>query len=292
MKLVKQWILLLGIVLVLAACAIKPKTKINAYEVYNPGEQAIFPVSSTIFYNQYESMLIDAQFSAKDAQNVVELIQKSGKPLTLVYISHSDPDFYFGLETILKAYPNANVVATPETVERIKNTATDKIIYWRSVLGKKEVPSRIIIPNALTNNEIHFGKDTFEIKGNDSNRTYLWLPPHKIIVGGSLLSNNMHVWTADAKTAQQRLSWVNTIIDMQNLQPEIVLPGHYLGEEPKSIESLEFTRQYLKAFDYVLRHNNSSNKVIDKMKKLYPNLGGAINLNMSTKIILGKKAFK
>lgn len=292
MKLIKKWILLFGMVLALVACANKPKTKINAYEVYNPGERAIFPVTSTIFYTQFESMLIDAQFSAKDAQNVVELIKKSGKPLTLIYISHSDPDFYFGLETILKAYPKAYVVATPATIERIKKTATDKIIYWRSVLGKNEVPSKIIIPNALTNNEIHFGKDTFQIKGSDPNRTYLWFPSPKIIVGGSLLSNNMHVWTADAKTAKQRLSWENTIIDMFNLQPDIVLPGHYLGQEPKSLESLEFTHEYLKAFDHALLNTNSSRKVIDRMKKLYPHLGGEINLDMSTKIILGKKAFK
>ena len=63
---------------------------------YNPGEEAIFAVSSTLVQGKKEAVLIDAQFSAADARKVVEMIRKSGKKLTTIYISHSDPDYYFG----------------------------------------------------------------------------------------------------------------------------------------------------------------------------------------------------
>lgn len=290
MALLKRLVFLCSIVLMLAACTTQQAGKISAFSVYNPNNNAIFPVTSTIFYNQYEAMLVDAQFTVQDAQHIVEQIQKSGKPLTLIYISHSDPDFYFGLDTILNAYPNARVVATQATVDRIKQTSTDKLKYWRSQLGK-QAPTKIVVPNILANDVVYFGDEVFEIKGHDASHTYLWLPSMKMIVGGALLSNNMYVWTADAKTPQARLNWDSTIVDMLNLQPQVAIPGHYLGPQPQGIEAIDFTHQYLKTFDYILLSRSSVNDVISSMKKLYPDLGGEINLDMSTKITLGEMKF-
>ena len=44
-------------------------------EVYNPGEKAIFAVSSELLVGQREAMLIDAQFSRADAEQLVKRIQ-------------------------------------------------------------------------------------------------------------------------------------------------------------------------------------------------------------------------
>lgn len=51
-----------------------------------------------------EAILIDAQFDVKNGQALVDMIKQSGKQLTTVYISVGDPDFYFGLEPIMKAF--------------------------------------------------------------------------------------------------------------------------------------------------------------------------------------------
>lgn len=74
-------------------------------EVYNPGEKAIFAVSSELLVGQREAMLIDAQFSRADAEQLVKRIQASGKTLSTIYISHGDPDFYFGLDVLKAAFP-------------------------------------------------------------------------------------------------------------------------------------------------------------------------------------------
>ena len=73
-------------------------------EVYNPGEHAVFPVSSSLITGEREAILVDAQFSTREAQALVERIQASGKTLTTIFISHGDPDFYFGLDTLTRAY--------------------------------------------------------------------------------------------------------------------------------------------------------------------------------------------
>lgn len=76
-------------------------------DIYNPGDASVFPVSSEIIYGDKDAVLIDAQFQKNDAQALVDKIKASGKNLTYIYISHSDPDFYFGLDVITEAFPNA-----------------------------------------------------------------------------------------------------------------------------------------------------------------------------------------
>lgn len=92
-------------------------------EVYNPGEKAIFAVSSELLVGQREAMLIDAQFSRADAEQLVKRIQASGKTLSTIYISHGDPDFYFGLDVLKAAFPEAKILATAQTVAHIQATS-------------------------------------------------------------------------------------------------------------------------------------------------------------------------
>ena len=49
-------------------------------EVYNPGEKAIFAVSSELLVGQREAMLIDAQFSRADAEQLVKRIGQRQDP--------------------------------------------------------------------------------------------------------------------------------------------------------------------------------------------------------------------
>ena len=88
-------------------------------DVYNPGDKAIFPVTSVLVSGEKEAILVDAQFGKSQAEQVVEKIRASGKQLTTIYISHGDPDYYFGLDTLTAAFPKAKVLASQPTVDHI-----------------------------------------------------------------------------------------------------------------------------------------------------------------------------
>ena len=115
-----------------AAAAPAPLT----LDVYNPGEAAIFPVSSVLVSGDKDAILVDAQFGKAQAQQVVDKIRASGKHLTTIYISHGDPDYYFGLETLTQAFPDAKVVASAPTVAHINETKDAKLAFW----GPKMAP--------------------------------------------------------------------------------------------------------------------------------------------------------
>jgi glyoxylase-like metal-dependent hydrolase (beta-lactamase superfamily II) len=76
-------------------------------QTYNPQEKGIFAVNSTLVSGPHEAVLFDAQFSVKDGEKLVDMIRKSGKKLSRIVITSGDPDFYFGLEPLVKAFPDA-----------------------------------------------------------------------------------------------------------------------------------------------------------------------------------------
>ena len=117
-------------------------------QTFHPGPQAMFSVSSVLIEGRHDAILVDAQFGASDARKLVELIRASGKQLTTIYISHGDPDYYFGLATLQDAFPQARIVATAQTVAHIQQTQAGKLAYWGPKMGA-DVPARIVVPQVL-----------------------------------------------------------------------------------------------------------------------------------------------
>jgi len=74
-----------------------------------------------------EALLIDGGFTYPDGRALAEAIKATGKTLTTVYISQSDPDYYFSLKPVREAFPGANVVAASETLAAIKANVEKKL---------------------------------------------------------------------------------------------------------------------------------------------------------------------
>ena len=68
-------------------------------ETYVP-ENGIFPIASTLIYGEKEAVLINGQFQASKARELAERIKATGRKLTTIFVSHSDPDYYFALDTL------------------------------------------------------------------------------------------------------------------------------------------------------------------------------------------------
>jgi len=259
-------------------------------EVYNPGEKGIFPVSSAIITGAHEAILIDAQFQRSDAQTLVQKLQASGKTLTTVYISHSDPDYYFGLDVIHAAFPKAKIVATPQTVAAIQASMQGKLAYWGPIL-KDNAPKALVLPDVLPADHLTLEGRTIEIQGlNGPNpaRTYLWIPSIKTVAGGVVVFNGDHVWVADTQTRESRLGWLQTLDNISALKPTTVVPGHFTGAMPKGLEAVRFTADYLKTFEAQAAKANTSVEVVKAMKAAYPTLAGDASLELSAKVIKGE----
>lgn len=256
-------------------------------EVYNPGEKSIFPVSSEIISGKTEVALIDAQFQRNDAEALVKKIKQSGKKLTTIYISQADPDFYFGLDVITKAFPQAKVIATPQTIEEIKATKEGKMAYWGPIL-KENAPTQVIVPQELQGKSFTVDGQEISVEGLDGpspEKTFVWIPSLKAVVGGVAVSGNIHLWVADTQTPESRQNWLTTLEKIKVLKPVTVVPGHYLDNAPQTLESVTFTQNYLTTLNAEIPKSKDSAELITAMKKHYSDLKDESSLELSAKVL-------
>ncbi|GJI94521.1 MBL fold metallo-hydrolase [Duganella caerulea] len=259
-------------------------------DVFNPGEAAIFPVASVIVSGAKDAVLIDAQFSRGEALKLVEQIRATGKHLTTVYVSHSDPDFYFGLDVIHAAFPDAKIVATPQTIAGIEKKKDAKVAFWGPIL-KDNAPQSIIVPQPLQGDTIKLEGQTLKIeglKGPTPDRSYVWIPSIKAVVGGVVLFNDLHVWTADTQTAESRKQWLATLDGVAALKPATVVPGHFKVGAALTPDSIAYTRDYLVRFEAETAKAANSAALIARMKELYPSAGLNAALDTSAKVAKGE----
>ncbi|MCT8864620.1 MBL fold metallo-hydrolase [Shewanella xiamenensis] len=257
---------------------------------FNPGENSIFAVSSSFISGEHEMMLVDAQFQKNDAQTLVDTIKASGKKLTLVYISHSDPDFYFGLDVIKQNFPEVEIVATQTTVDDIKASMEGKLAYWGPIL-KDNAPSQLVLPKVVTTNRFSIDGEQVLIEGLEDahpKHTFLWVPSAKTITGGVEVFDNTHVWMADTQSVESRKAWLTHLEKMEALSPKEVIPGHYLGDARFDKRAIDFTRDYINAFEKAAKTAKDSADLIAKMLKLYPQIPLDAGLEISAKVIMGE----
>lgn len=257
-------------------------------EVYNPGEKAIFPVSSVLVSGQKDAILVDAQFGKSQAAQLVQKIRASGKHLTTLYISHGDPDYYFGLDTLTTAFPDAKVVAPLPVVEHIRATMQGKLEFWGPKMGADK-PGKIIVPQVLDGQSLTLEGQKLQVIGLDGpqpDRSFVWIPSIRAVIGGVVVAQNIHLWMADTQSPQSHADWLATLQHIERLKPKTLIPGHFLGTP--SPQSVAFTADYIRAFDQEAAKAKDSSALIEAMHTRYPHLGDLGSLELSAKVAKGE----
>jgi hypothetical protein len=258
-------------------------------KVYNASENS-FGVASVIVSGKTDAVLIDAQFTLADAEKVAQEIKTSGKKLTTIFVSHGDPDFYFGLEVFKKYFPEVTAYASPATVEHIKATAQKKLEVWGERLGKN-ITSNVILPQVLKGNTIDLEGQKLEIIGLEEfpNKTFVWIPSIKAAVGGiNVFGTTFHLWMADAQTAEARKSWITVLDKITALHPEIVIPAHANTNSPFDITTVNHTKNYIQFYEEALKTNKTSESLIATLKAKYPTLTFDTALMIGAKVNTGE----
>src|ERR1700746_1750393 len=81
----------------------------------SPDDQ--FWVNSVLIEGEHEVILVDAQLTKTNAKRVLEKIQDTKRPLSIIYITHEHADHFLGLEVFRKAYPGVRVIANSAVVD-------------------------------------------------------------------------------------------------------------------------------------------------------------------------------
>jgi hypothetical protein len=265
------------------------ETKDLKLQVYNASENS-FGVASVIVSGKTDAILIDAQFTLADAEKVAQEIKASGKKLTTIYVSHADPDYYFGLEIFKKHFPDVVAYASPASVEAIKATAQKKLDVWGERLGKA-ITSNVVLPQVLKGNSLDLEGQKLEIMGLEEfpNKTFVWIPSIKAVVGGiNIFGTTFHLWMADAQTPEARKNWIAVLDKISALKPEIVIPAHANSNSPFDIAAVNHTKSYIQFYEEALKTNKTSEALIAALKTKYPALTFETALQIGAKVNTGE----
>ncbi|KAB2788770.1 MBL fold metallo-hydrolase [Brucella anthropi] len=239
-----------------------------------------------------DAILLDGGFTLSDGKAVAEKIKETGKKLTTIYVSQSDPDYYFSLGPIKAAFPDARIIAAPETVDAIKGNIEAKLKVWGPQLkdnGPQKL-SDVVVPEASDVKALELEGNEIEIVPAEgmTNRRYLWVPSLKAVFGGVLITAGEHVWLADTPDLSQREAWIRNLDTIAARNPEVVVPAHMKPGSATDVSAIKFTRDYIAVFDEEAAKAKDSGELIAAMKKRYPDLGGESSLELGAKVIKGE----
>ena len=121
------------------------------------------------------------------------------------------------------------------------------------------------------------------IQGDTDENTMLWIPGQSILVGGDVVFNNMHVYTAETDS-QARLKWLNSLNRIRELKPSLVIPGHSKAGAPLDASSaVDFTESYLLVFEEELKRAKDPDSLINAMKERFPSVDFLLALDRGAK---------
>jgi glyoxylase-like metal-dependent hydrolase (beta-lactamase superfamily II) len=237
----------------------------------SPDDQ--FWANSVIIEGAREVMLVDVQLTKTNAERVLQEIRETKKPLSIIYITHEHADHFLGLEVFKEAYPGVRIIATSAVVDRINKVYQEKIDKWQQILGSAAT-SQVVVIEKFDGSFIKFENSQIEllknIQGDTDENTMLWIPGQRILISGDVVFNNMHVYTAETDT-DARGKWSDSLQRIRELKPSVVIPGHSkVGALLDASTAVDFTGNYLLAFDEELKKAKDPDSLIKAMKERFP----------------------
>ena len=232
-----------------------------------------FWTNSVMIEGVHEVMLVDAQLTKTNAERVLQAIRETHKPLSLIYITHEHADHFLGLEVFRDAYPSVRIIATSAVVARINEVYQEKLDKWKQLLGSSAT-THVVPIEPFDGNMITFESSRIEIlkhiQGDTGENTMLWIPGQRILVGGDVVFNDMHVYTAETDTLA-RGKWLHSLSAIRTLRPLVVIPGHgKSGARLDASTAVDFTETYLRAFEEELKQAKGPEGLIEAMKERFP----------------------
>ncbi|GAB4583673.1 MBL fold metallo-hydrolase [Nocardia sp. IFM 10818] len=246
--------------------------------------------TSVLVTGPQEALVVDAGFTRADGHRIVAEVLDSGKRLTTVLITGGDPDFYFGAEIIADSFPEATFLAPVDVIEHIRASYAGKLQAW-SRLGTN-LPTRLVDITPLTAPTLTVDGVTLEIRRGSTElgdrAWYVYDPAGRAVLGGVLLFEGLHVWTADTPTVAQRAAWIRALDELEALQPAFVAAGHRLAGTPTDLTAIHHTRDYLRLFEKAVADSPDAAAAEATLLAAYPTDGLQLAASLGTKVAKGE----
>lgn len=185
-------------------------------------------VNAQIIETANKLVIIDAMLMRPYASELLEYAKSLGKPVDRVFVTHSHPDHWFGIEY----FQDVDVYAFPETIEEIKMFAKIAIDFHRGNHGDL-VTDTLFLPNKpITESEVTIDGVLFRlfkiVAAEDVFMLALDLPEEKTFIAQDLLYNKVHLFVGQRSMDGTLCfdGWIAALKLFGKADYDVVIPGH------------------------------------------------------------------
>ena len=246
--------------------------------------KATWPATSvSLISGERDAVLIDALLVPEEAKRAVDWIRATGKNLTTIYVTHGHGDHFFGLNTILAAFPGARAVTAAAVVpEALGQLSPGLMQFWNAVFPG-QIPEHPTVPDALDGDVIDLEGHELRIitvgQSDTGVSTVVHIPSLDAVIAGDVAYNGIHQWLAQTDH-EKRMGWIASVEKIEALEPRIVVASHKRpdarDDDPAAI--LGNTRTYIRDFDRSLSESHSAQELVDRMMVLHGGRGNPYTL--------------
>jgi glyoxylase-like metal-dependent hydrolase (beta-lactamase superfamily II) len=241
-----------------------------------PGKENLMWVanSSTLIYGERDAILVDTLLTTEQSKTLLDWVVSHGKNLTAIYITHGHGDHFFGLASLLRRFPGAKALTTPEVVEAMQEQLSSDQVdnFWRR-LFPGNIPDRLLIAEPLKENYLELeGRKLVVINAgrtDAAHSTCLHVPSIGLIVAGDVVYNGIHPYLGETDTGS-RLEWISSLEKLEALNPKAVIAGHKVPENDDNPRSIAETQRYLRDFNRLNESTKSARELYNAMLEIYP----------------------
>lgn len=233
------------------------------------------PTSSTLIYGSQDAVLVDAQLTVDAGKSLCDWVLASKKNLTHIYVTHGHGDHFFGSSFLLEKFPNAQVVAIPEVVGRMREETTPDRLndFWRKLFaGLTTEPP--MVADVLKEEYIELeGEKLFVVRTGHTDTddsTALWVPSIGLAVVGDAVYANTHPFLGESGSKEARLGWLAALDKLAALEPRWVVGGHSDPDKGHGPEAIQETKDYLSNFNRLSEETHTAVELYNRMLELYP----------------------
>jgi glyoxylase-like metal-dependent hydrolase (beta-lactamase superfamily II) len=246
--------------------------------------QATWPATTcTLISGATDAVLVDSLLTISESRELAAWVRSRGKNLTAVYITHAHADHFFGLGSVLDAYPHAVPVALADIVPLLAEQATPQWLEtWRGFFPD-QLTDHPVVPGPLEGEELRIETHRLAVsklgQSDVADSTVIRIPELDTVIAGDAVYNDIHPWMYRSDHAR-RMAWVDTLNEIEELAPATIIAGHKDPDAPDDdgARTLQTTRQYIRDFDSAVATSKRGEEVVAAMSEKYPALGNPYTL--------------
>jgi glyoxylase-like metal-dependent hydrolase (beta-lactamase superfamily II) len=252
--------------------------------------QTFSPTTSTLVTGERDAVLIDAQYARSEVTALGDLVERTGKRLTTIYITHGHADHYLGIGQLLTRFSTARAVAAPSVVASIEATLQSQLRQWQAMFGG-EAADEVVLPDALDRDMIELEGNELRVievgQGDIAPSTVVHIPRIATVVAGDVVYNRIHPMLALSRPPQWE-EWIASVDQIAALGASTIVAGH---KRPDASDEdvatiLAGTRDYICDFRDSVAASGTAEEVVEAMSAKYADYD-----NLTTLIVSARAAF-